>query len=274
MKHISFDPNALVGAERDWWSKWVEKAKTARSQILKEAKAGKILHYDNEVWSELKSWLLDKVFNGKCAYCESKFSGVSSFGAADHYRPKGKVTIRVADKQETVIYRGRPHPGYYWLAYDWRNILPACPPCNSAKGKGSQFPIAGRYVFDPGKGQDPDALDRIEKPLLLHPCRDDPGEYIRFGIKGAVAAIDGNARGDQSILVYNLSRDRLRQKRQRAQEDARRAFLFAVESGTLKKMLEPYEQGVEEYSVAALDFLRNHVFENIALALRPTEKET
>ena len=54
-------------------------------------------------------------------YCESPVTS-TNFGDAEHYRPKKAVTDK---KRDTVQYGVVPHPGYYWLAYDWRNLLPA-----------------------------------------------------------------------------------------------------------------------------------------------------
>src|SRR5712691_15858 len=92
-------------------------------------------------------------FHGKCAYCES-FIAADQPGDLDHFRPKGKVTnsdhqsIMIQDEQGHAM----PHPGYYWLAYDWRNLLPSCEDCNRPStqktggqliGKWDQFPVKG-----------------------------------------------------------------------------------------------------------------------------------
>ena len=47
---------------------------------------------------------------GKCAYCESKINAVGA-REVEHYRPKGGIE-GVAD-----------HPGYWWLAHTWDNLL-------------------------------------------------------------------------------------------------------------------------------------------------------
>ncbi len=60
---------------------------------------------------------LRKLFNDKCAYCESTFRAVSP-ADIEHYRPKG----RVKDEEN--------HQGYWWLAADWENLLPCCIDCN------------------------------------------------------------------------------------------------------------------------------------------------
>ena len=54
---------------------------------------------------------------GKCAYCESFYAGTQPVDV-EHYRPKGKVDGMAG------------HPGYWWLAGRWENLLPSCIDCN------------------------------------------------------------------------------------------------------------------------------------------------
>ena len=63
---------------------------------------------------------LEKLFRGKCAYCEWK-PGAGSSWDVEHFRPKG----RVAERAE--------HPGYYWLAYTWTNLYFSCQMCNQSR---------------------------------------------------------------------------------------------------------------------------------------------
>ena len=69
--------------------------------------------------------------HGKCAYCESRLD-VSSPTHVEHFRPK---TYSQQGK-ERIIHR----PGYYWLAYDWNNLLAACTVCNQQYKK-NYFPL-------------------------------------------------------------------------------------------------------------------------------------
>jgi hypothetical protein len=57
------------------------------------------------------------LFHNKCAYCE-KYIEKGMF-EVEHYRPKSAAL-------------GDPHPGYWWLASRWENLLPTCPGCNKA----------------------------------------------------------------------------------------------------------------------------------------------
>ena len=62
--------------------------------------------------------VLLNMFNGKCAYCESKITSIYN-GDIEHFRPKGEIKEATPTK-----------PGYYWLAAEWENLLFACPFCN------------------------------------------------------------------------------------------------------------------------------------------------
>ena len=226
-------------------------------QVIEDYASGREHRFQDSVWTDLKEWLLRKVFHGKCAYCEA-LVGVTGFGDAEHFRPKGKVTVLVDEKTVTVQVGGKDHPGYYWLAYDWRNLLPACSQCNTG-GKMNHFPIARTHVtvHDAGRN-DPDDLDAIEEPLLLNPYKDQPHEHILFGDRGFVTAVDGKPKGQSSIEIYKLKRGPLIQERQARQELVWIKVLDAMKAadGSSVRVLEPYLQGREPYSRAVVDYVR------------------
>ena len=62
---------------------------------------------------------LEYLYLGKCCYCETKINPVST-AHVEHFRPKSKIT-------------GVNKNGYYWLGYEWSNLLLACPSCNGIK---------------------------------------------------------------------------------------------------------------------------------------------
>src|SRR5690349_9530950 len=89
----------------------------------------------------------------KCCFCESKVRHTGP-GTIDHYRPKA------ASQQQAGAPLSRP--GYYWLAYDWENLLFGCIACNQTH-KRNLFPLrdeAGRALSHLHP------LDQ-EKPLLI-----------------------------------------------------------------------------------------------------------
>src|SRR5262249_40624656 len=96
---------------------------------------------------------LMRMFSGKCAYCESP----------------GRTTGHAG------IGQFRPKSLYWWLTYDWRNLLIACQVCNR-QYKRDRFPLATGSPRAAGPNDDLSA----EIPLLLDPCFDDPMEHLLF----------------------------------------------------------------------------------------------
>ena len=171
----------------------------------------------------VKDALLDAQHR-KCCYCESTFLG-TSFGAVEHFRPKGAVRDRPG--------RGLDYPGYYWLAFHWENLLVSCERCNTVKG--SLFPL-----------RDPRSRARChhdesseEEPLLVDPAREDPRRHIRFR-EAAVEPL--THRGRESIRGVGLGRENL--------EETRRERLQIVKR--LRDILrcESRIEGVEKEQVA------------------------
>lgn len=139
--------------------------------------------------------LLLEIHNGKCCYCEKKFSAREL--DVEHFRPKGSVQQGVGQHLEK--------PGYYWLAYRWENLLLACQVCNR-KSKETLFPLA-----KPVERAKPRLRDiRNEKPLFIDPTLEDPRSHIRFeddAPKGLTA------EGQETIKGLKLSRQSLREDR-------------------------------------------------------------
>jgi hypothetical protein len=283
------------------WQNWQRKADAATLEVIKKWEDWKLAHpnpkdgekpdieFASEIWGELKEWLLVNVFHEKCAYCESRLT--RSSGHAEHFRPKGRVKAKgngVASVMKTSDENGNRinHPGYFWLAYNWKNLLPSCEKCNTSGGKGDQFPatrphILGIYLKQrevaklkawPRRSPnwngyyylEPEDLNEREDPLILHPYFDNPREHLRFGDGGVVAAVDGKAKGAPSISVYNLDSDLLRTDRQDSQEKAESRYFAAwmATRGTIEQKkrkaeeaVASFREGLEPFSAAALDYL-------------------
>ncbi len=75
-----------------------------------------------KVWKEQ---LLKDQFD-KCCFCESKVAHIDA-GDVEHYRPKGESKQTESDPVNKL--------GYYWLAYEWDNLLIACQRCNRREEK-------------------------------------------------------------------------------------------------------------------------------------------
>lgn len=144
--------------------------------------------------------------HGKCAFCESKVTHVSP-GDVEHFRPKAG-------------YRQKPNnplvqPGYYWLAYEWSNLLFACPLCNQ-RFKENHFPLANPARRARSHRDD---INR-ERPRVIHPGIDDPTEFLEFR-EHVLHAIDGNRRGRATIRILGLNRIEISERRLDALKDLR-----------------------------------------------------
>jgi len=134
---MMFRPGFLESEE---FKVWQERARTKRDELLRAENPKS--SFDARVWQDFKNDVLIPLV-GQCAYCEGRYAA-GGFCDAEHYRPKNEVT----EAREPVS-----HPGYFWLAYEWYNLLLACRKCNSAHrdldhakrlshpGKLCEFPI-------------------------------------------------------------------------------------------------------------------------------------
>lgn len=221
MRRVPFDPKQLTGDLRTWWDAWELKAVKATQELLTAHAAGQKgsgLPYRSDIWTELKKFLLEHVFHDKCAYCECHIPGRNFSADAEHYRPRNEVTALVNGKRAKIKVNGADHPGYFWLAYDWRNLVPSCEGCNSA-AKRTLFPATTHSAAVPSN---PDALDVLEKPLLLHPFRGPaPEDHWTYEKGGTV--VSRTDEGDATIATLNLTR--LDDERLAAQEIAEELML-------------------------------------------------
>lgn len=193
---------------------------------------------------------LEVMFHGKCAYCETFYSSSAPVDV-EHFRPKGSVS------------EDPSHPGYWWLAMAWDNLLPSCIDCNrkrkqhiasgssnltelragmkspsgATSGKQDSFPIrAGALRLQP-EG----VAFLAEEALLLNPCTDIPNDHLEFVCSGTpVASLviprsdpDPSERGAVSIQVYGLNRLGLVQERTRILRHLQFLGDLAVELGEL-----------------------------------------
>ena len=106
MIFVRFDPEALTASAKQEWDEWLRRAELATRKTIDHWEDEGRLDFDAAVWSRLKSWLLDHVFHGKCAYCETHLGGARQPGDAEHFRPKRSVNYRAV--RRTV---GALHPG-------------------------------------------------------------------------------------------------------------------------------------------------------------------
>ncbi len=161
--------------------------------------------FDRKIYGDktVKEALI-KAQHDKCFLCESKITHID-YGDVEHFRPK-KAFQQNAKKK--LIY-----PGYYWLAYDWKNLFLACRICNQ-RHKKSLFPLANPDVRkEVSHFSD---LDK-EKPLFINPAKENPEKHISYRVDNLIGvipfAVNDNAKGKATIKGLGLDRLRLCDKR-------------------------------------------------------------
>ena len=148
---------------------------------------------------------LMKVSHGKCAYCESLL-GVASQGDVENFRPKAG-----ARGLNTSEYASAH---YWWLAYEWNNLLMSCQICNQ-KYKRDYFPLADERLRASIGAKGDDLL--LEQALLIDPCSENPAEHLQFTAKGIVA--DLSPKGKVTIEILGLNRTELVDRRKNVATD-------------------------------------------------------
>ncbi|MBT3210054.1 MAG: hypothetical protein HN704_01925 [Bacteroidetes bacterium] len=134
----------------------------------------------------------------KCCFCEAKFTA-TSYGDVEHFRPK-----KAFKKGRKLIY-----PGYYWLAYDWHNLLFSCEKCNRTYKK-NEFPLFDENIRV--KNHNEAVNLPYEEYKLINPICENPEEYIRFN-QHIPVAINNSSKAIKSISIYGLDRPELNNER-------------------------------------------------------------
>jgi uncharacterized protein (TIGR02646 family) len=129
---------------------------------------------DTRIWQRCKPTLIER-FHAKCCYCESS----------------------LIDRQHADVENFRPKSLYWWLTYDWENLLIACRACNVAKA--DRFPLEDESERATG----PSDVAR-ERPLLLNPSDDTPDDHLVFGDDGSI--FSDTPRGQATIDCVMLNR--------------------------------------------------------------------
>lgn len=134
--------------------------------------------------------------HGKCCFCESK-TGMD--GDVEHYRPKAGFSQGKGQRIQG--------PGYYWLAYEWSNLLLCCSICNQ-RFKRSLFPLADASK----RARSHHADVGEEEPFFINPAAQDPEEHISFR-QEIPFPVDGSLIGKATIEALGLNREILNERR-------------------------------------------------------------
>ena len=156
----------------------------------------------------------------KCWYSEEQLSFKEC--ELEHYRPKGRVAKD-------------SHPGYWWLAFNWRNYRIASKIVNQraeddrnrdVQGKGTYFPLIGG---ERSSEYNPSREDKLslgnEEPLLLDPINAEDVAMLSYDFlegmyegriipdKEICLSSDEKKRVKDSIAYYSLNDGHLIDKR-------------------------------------------------------------
>lgn len=134
-------------------SNWSARAEVATTELFATHARGEVpqpnrgLNRDPDLIDALQ-----RLFSGKCAYCESLIAAVTS-PDVDLFRPIGP----------TLDSDGRTHRlGYWWLAHIWENLYATCHDCS--RNKGRRFPVDGPRATGPHESL------AYERAVLLDPA--------------------------------------------------------------------------------------------------------
>ena len=131
-----------------------------------------------------------KVQHDKCAFCECKVTH-QQYGDVEHFRPKKGYKQKDGDPLE--------RPGYYWLAYEWTNLLISCQICNQ-KFKKNLFPL--RRPSRRARCHNDDVSK--EESLLIDPSADDPVAHLTFH-QELYRPMASSRRGKVTIDAFGLN---------------------------------------------------------------------
>ena len=256
----------------DEWIGWCEECAREGENLVKLFLSQQPIEFTQSLYKRFKSLYIDPEgpFHGKCAYCEESIYE-NQHGDVEHFRPKARVTdednkpVRISVDGEEM-----DHPGYYWLAYDWKNLLISCSLCNQQPsfgrsesdkiGKGNRFPVLGFRASKPDEEND-------EQAILINPVLEDPDEYLEVDTSGVLFAKNNNQRGISTINILGLNERRLPLARKKVYDDTRNKLGILstiLSSGVGKeealKMLNELlnnKKGKGEFSIAVRKALRD-----------------
>ncbi|MGA6117049.1 hypothetical protein [Sphingobacterium anhuiense] len=150
--------------------------------------------------------VLIRTQNHKCCFCESRVTHISD-GDVEHFRPKAAWSEVAVDGTLSLI-----KPGYYFLAYDWDNLMLSCLMCNQ-RIKKNNFPLLNegfRRVVNHNY-----EVTR-ELPVFINPTLEDPEIHITF-YEDSPRGI--SLRGQRTIEYLNLDRYSLNEARKEKLKD-------------------------------------------------------
>ncbi|RZJ89523.1 MAG: hypothetical protein EOO20_10765 [Chryseobacterium sp.] len=200
--------------------------------------------FDNDIYGDAtvkQSLIADQ--HDKCCFCESKFLE-TSYGDVEHFRPKGAY--------KKLNARSLTYPGYYWLAYDWNNLLFSCEKCNRSY-KRSLFPMQNELTRKPFHNHA--NLIANEDCLLVNPNLEDPSTFITFKEETPMP-IAGSLKGKKTIDAFGLER----------LNNTRLDYLRMLELALIFADIDPTDDDQLNLAMATFKFSKDQVKEKIVMA--------
>ena len=184
--------------------------------------------------------------NNKCCYSEARF--VRDAVHVEHFRPKGAI-----GEEGT---KNKRYPAYYWLAYDWSNLMLCKPGVNSKKG--DYFPLANEL----NRAKNHHDNISLESPMFIDPSTEDPREHIRFHNEEPFGITD---RGKYTVkrLLRHPELDDDRRELFRSLDALKSSLKIYIKFGLeqeasyleIEKLLANAVKPEAEYSSMAMDLL-------------------
>lgn len=174
----------------------LEKAKAEVSAEQDPKRREEFIEHHQRMWTRLRPYLSELSYN-KCWYIECLNPGTDD--DVDHFRPKAEISEEPG------------HPGYYWLAFDWRNFRLSChranrprrnPLTNETGGKAAHFPLVGTSI----RAFSPNDNLRLEFPGLLDPTDPMDPRFVSFTPNGEAALSPDYHGSEQAEKRFEYSR--------------------------------------------------------------------
>ncbi len=179
----------------------INKGKVESDKLTKSFSNGLMdFNFDSGIYGnkEVKEKLI-QLQGYKCCFCEAKIGHIA-YGDVEHFRPKAGWV-----QNDEAINK----PGYYWLAYDWDNLLLSCQLCNQ-RHKKNYFPL----IDETKRAVNHTININNESPVFINPIIDNPEDYIEFN-ENEPEAIKSNIRGSITIKRLGLDRKELNEHRKK-----------------------------------------------------------
>lgn len=235
-------------------AEWLQKSNRLTQRLINaqnDDERATIINNNNHIWAELKKFLLN-FSHSKCWYSEAK--DICSDYHIDHFRPK--LQAKELNKDE--------RPGYWWLAFDWRNYRIAGSICN-CQHKGNDSETHGKSDYFPlkkGSYKAGNFNDDIRKEInyLLDPTNPDDPILITFDESGKAipSETDGwnKERASVSIDLLHLNYYLLTDERKIVWQECRAYMLKAIKIlDTLSKHDRNLNDDLEGQLIDDFDFM-------------------